>query len=88
MHTCDCCKREVHSVDELDLCFACEAVQAFAAMIEDATDLDINSSLDLAADLVEHLQSRILERLIDAGAPAKEFIADVRAGLVRGSPEH
>ena len=41
MHTCDCCKREVHSVDKLDLCFACEAVKAFATMIEDATDLDI-----------------------------------------------
>jgi hypothetical protein len=57
-------------------------------MIEDATDLDSNSSVDLAADLVEHLQSRILERLIDAGAPVKEFVADVRVGLVRQSPEH
>jgi len=57
-------------------------------MIEDATDLDSNSSVDLAADLVEHLQSRILERLLDAGAPVKEFVADVRVGLTRQSPEH
>jgi hypothetical protein len=52
------------------------------------TDLDSNSSVDLAADLVEHLQSRILERLLDAGAPVKEFVADVRVGLTRQSPEH
>jgi hypothetical protein len=57
-------------------------------MIEDATDLDSNSSVDLAADLVEHLQSRILERLLDAGAPVKEFVSDVRVGLTRQSPEH
>jgi hypothetical protein len=88
MQTCDCCKQEVHAVDGRGLCFACEAVQRFASMIEDATDLDSNSSVDLAADLVEHLQSRILERLLDAGAPVKEFVADVRVGLTRQSPEH
>jgi hypothetical protein len=78
----------MHAIDESGLCFACDAVQTFATMIEDATDLDSNSSLELASDLVEHLQSRILERLIDAGAPAKEFVADVRVGLVRNRPEH
>ena len=88
MQTCDCCKQEMHAIDESGLCFACDAVQTFATMIEDATDLDSNSSLELASDLVEHLQSRILERLIDAGAPAKEFVADVRVGLVRNRPEH
>ena len=89
MQTCDCCKQEVHAVDGRGLCFACEAVQQFASMIEDATDLDSNSSVDLAADLVEHLQSPIVERLLDAGAPpVKEFVADVRVGLTRQSPEH
>ena len=88
MQTCDCCNQEEHAVDVRGLCFVCEAVQRFASMIEDATDLDSNSSVDLAADLVEHLQSRILERLLDAGAPVKEFVADVRVGLMRLSPEH
>jgi hypothetical protein len=88
MQTCDCCKQEVHAVGERGLCSACEAVQAFAAMIEDETDLDSNSSVGLASDLVEHLQSRIIERLIDGGAPVKEFVADIRVGLVRASREH
>jgi hypothetical protein len=88
MQTCDCCKQLVHAVDDRGLCFACEAIQTFASMIEDATDLDGNNSVGLASELVEHFQSRILERLLDAGAPAKEFVADVRVGLVRTNREH
>ena len=82
LQKCDCCKHDVHAVDERGLCFACEAVQAFAAMIEDATNLDSNDCIDPPSDLVEHLQSRILERLVDAGVPYREFIADVGLGLV------
>jgi hypothetical protein len=60
MHSCDCCKNEVHAVDEDGLCFSCGAVQMFVAMIEGETDLDGNTSVDLAVDLMTHVKSRIL----------------------------
>jgi antitoxin HigA-1 len=83
MHNCDCCKNEVHAVDEDGLCFSCEAVQMFAAMIECETDLDGNASVDLAVDLITHVKSRILERLLEDGAPVHEFIADMKVGLAK-----
>ena len=87
MHNCDCCKNEVHAVDEDGLCFSCEAVQMFAAMIECETDLDGDASVDLAVDLVTHVKSRILE-LLEDGAPVGEFIADMRVGLAKESRDH
>jgi hypothetical protein len=62
MHKCDCCKDEVHAVDEHGLCFSCACVQHCATIIEDDTELDANASIDLAVELMGLVQSRILER--------------------------
>jgi hypothetical protein len=71
MHECDCCKSEVHAVNEHDLCFSCACVQQCAAIIEDETELDANASVDLAMELMGLVRSRILERLLDdGGVPA------------------
>jgi hypothetical protein len=59
-----------------------------AAMIECETDLDGNASVDLAVDLITHVKSRILERLLEDGSPVREFIADMKVGQVRVSKDH
>jgi hypothetical protein len=69
MHECDCCKSEVHAVNEHDLFFSCACVQQCAAIIEDETELDANASVDLAMELMGLVRSRILERLLDDVGP-------------------
>ena len=85
---CDCCKEPMHETDEDGLCFSCALVQGFASMIEKATELDGNGSIDLACDLVEDLKSVILERLVDRGASCSDFIADVSHDMVRAARGH
>ena len=85
---CDCCKEMMHETDEDGLCFGCALVQGFASMIEEATELDGDGSVDLACGLVEDLQSLILERLADRGASCSDFIADVSRGMVRAARGH
>jgi hypothetical protein len=85
MHNCDCCENEVHAVDEDGLCFSARPSKKFDATIEGETDLDGNASFDLAVDLMTHVKSRILERLLEDGAPVCEFIADMKVGLVKES---
>jgi hypothetical protein len=88
MHKCDCCKNNVHAVDERGLCFSCACIQEFAEVIDDKIALDADASVDLAVILTGLVQCRILERLVDAGAPPAEFIADLKLGVVRRDLEH
>jgi hypothetical protein len=83
---CDCCKEPVHGVDKNGLCFGCEIVQVFATIIEDQTDLSSDDALDLAGDLAEYVQSRILELGMDV-APAERaaFFEDVARGMTRAA---
>jgi hypothetical protein len=80
--SCYCCKQLVHEIDSDRLCVACANINAFASMIERRTDLDGDSCVDLAVDLVTQFRSHILQRLVDRGSPPSEFIADVMVGMV------
>ena len=62
-HTCDCCKRSVEVVSEVRLCFVCETLQTFTAIIKEETELNDEESLDLAGALADHILSAIVERL-------------------------
>ena len=82
---CECCKDLVHGVDEHHgLCFGCEIIQSFAAMIEERTGLSRDEAVDLAYDLSTHVRSRILELGMDV-TPAERatFFEDVARGMVR-----
>lgn len=81
---CDCCKEEVHALDEEALCFDCGLVQRFATIIEDATNVDDRIAVDVACDLAEWVKDAILRRsadLTDVGHT--KFFADVARGMVR-----
>lgn len=88
MSTCDCCKQTVQTVDEHGLCFGCEMVHHFAAIIEEGAEAPSDKALDIAWDLVEYTKSRILELGVDAGDGGKGLFADVAIGMVRDSKEH
>ena len=83
---CDCCKATVSVVDQRSLCFSCDLVQTFASIIEEQTDLNGDALIDLAGDLSEYVQARILE-IRDEGK-TETFLDDVAAGMVRTSKEH
>jgi hypothetical protein len=88
MHKCNCCKNEVYAVDEDGLCFSCACIQDCAAIIEDDAELEANGSVDLAVELLRLVQLRILERLVDTGAPVPNFVADIKLAMARENPEH
>jgi len=88
MSTCDCCRQTVQNVDEDGLCFTCEMVQHFAAVVEEGAEVPSDKAIDIAWDLVEHTKSRILELGVDVGDGGKAFFADVALGMVRSSTEH
>lgn len=89
MIKCDCCNEQVRQVNEIGLCFSCGLVQAFATHIEEQTELSDDAAVDLAADLVSLVRSRILERGMDAPKEAwAGFFEDVGRGMVRVSRAH
>jgi hypothetical protein len=85
VNKCDCCKRQMHRVDTDGLCLVCLGIHSFTAVIKERTELNANDSLDLAIDLMEKLQSAILEWLVDERGLSTEFVADIGRGMVRQS---
>lgn len=87
-HKCDCCKEEVHNVDEYGLCVSCDIVQTIAPMLEEAVGLCGDHAVDLACDIGEVVQSIILHRMIDCAMPSPDFLADIGRDMVRVRPDH
>jgi hypothetical protein len=83
---CDCCKHQVHAVDDIGLCVSCEITQTVLTSLADKVDLGQDDAINLASDIAELVQSIILERLIDHAMPPMHFIADLRRDMVRRKP--
>jgi len=63
--TCDCCKLSVQMVNEIGLCFSCDAFHSFTTIIKEETDLTDDEALALAGELHEHILSEIIDRLVE-----------------------
>jgi len=86
---CDCCKAEVHRVDEDGLCFGCETVQSFVSIIGEQAGVSGDAAVDLACELAEHVRSRILELGNDVTPEERAtFFADVASGMTRVARSH
>jgi hypothetical protein len=79
---CDCCKRSAYLLDKFGLCLDCALAEITAFQIERQSDLHPDDCFDIAADIVERIKSEIMVRLIDQRQPPKQFIADVKRGMV------
>ena len=70
---CYCCKEEVNRVNEEELCWSCDLVQTFAAMLE-AKKVAGDAAVYLAYDLHEYAVSHMIERIGEEHELSKELI--------------
>jgi len=69
---CYCCKEEVSRVNDEDLCWSCDLVQTFAAIVEIKNVA--GTAVDVAYDLHAYAVSHIIERIGEQHELSKELM--------------